>query len=445
MERKNNDRRIAFGTIQGLVATTLFLLILVGCSKDDTTTPQPMSTPILIGISPESGPKTTIVDINGSNFGMDAAAVQVFFNGKEAVVQTVSNTQIKAEVPSKAYTGLVKVIVDGTTVTGPIFTYIISDIQVSTLAGSTAGFAEGTGENAQFTFPHGVAVDASGNVYVADRFNDKIRKVTPEGMVSTLAGSIGGFANGTGENAQFDQPFGVAVDAGGNVYVSDTKNHKIRKITPSGVVSTLAGSIGGFANGTGENAQFDNPFGIAVDTEGNVYVADENNHKIRKITPNGSVSTLAGSTQGFVDGTGTNAQFFLPSGVALDGVGNLYVADPGNHKIRKITPNGVVTTVAGSTQGFANGPGTTAKFDQPLGVTIDAEGNAYVADTGNQKIRMITSIGVVSTLAGTTQGFMDGTGSIAQFNVPLGVSMDADGNMYVADGGNHKIRKISLD
>ncbi|MEK6152733.1 IPT/TIG domain-containing protein [Flavobacteriaceae bacterium 3-367] len=427
------------------MATTLFLLILVGCSKDDTTTPQPRSTPILIGISPESGPKTTIVDINGSNFGMDVAAVQVFFNGKEAVVHTISDTQIKAEVPSKAYTGLVKVIVDGTTVTGPTFTYIISDIQVSTLAGSTAGFAEGTGENAQFTSPYGVAVDASGNVYVADRFNDKIRKITPEGMVSTLAGSIGGFANGTGENAQFDQPFRVAVDAGGNVYVSDTKNHKIRKITPSGVVSTLAGSIGGFANGTGENAQFDNPFGVAVDTEGNVYVADENNHKIRKITPNGSVSTLAGSTQGFVDGTGTNAQFFLPSGVALDGVGNLYVADTGNHKIRKITPDGVVTTVAGSTQGFANGPGTTAKFNQPLGVTIDVEGNAYVADTGNQKIRMITSIGVVSTLAGTTQGFMDGTGSIAQFNAPLGVSMDADGNMYLADGGNHKIRKISRD
>ncbi|WP_205521234.1 putative Ig domain-containing protein, partial [Psychroflexus aurantiacus] len=315
---------------------------------------------------------------------------------------------------------------------------------VSTLAGSTHGFADGTGGSAQFNLPVRVAVDASGNVYVADYGNHRIRKITPAGVVSTLAGSTQGFADGTGGSALFNLPVRVAVDASGNVYVADYGNHRIRKITPAGVVSTLAGSTQGFADGTGGSAQFNLPVRVAVDASGNVYVADYGNHRIRTITPAGVVSTLAGSTQGFADGTGGSALFNLPVRVAVDASGNVYVADYGNHRIRKITPAGVVSTLAGSTHGFADGTGSSAQFNNPHGVAVDASGNVYVADYSNQRIRKITPAGVVSTLAGSgISGFADGTGSSAQFNDPFGVAVDASGNVYVADFNNHRIRKIT--
>jgi streptogramin lyase len=280
-------------------------------------------------------------------------------------------------------------------------------------------------------------------VYVADTYNDKIRKITMGGEVTTLAGSTQGFADGEGSAAQFNRPGGVAVDASGNVYVVDTNNHKIRKITPEGEVTTLAGSTPGFADGTGTAAQFNYPYDLAVDTSGNVYVVDRDNNKIRKITPAGVVTTLAGSIYGYGDGTGSSAKFKSPLGVAVDVLGNVYVADAGNHKIRKITPAGEVTTVAGSTQGFADGAATVAQFYFPTGVAVDASGNVYVADRNNHKIRKITPAGEVTTVAGSTQGFADGTGTEAQFNRPYGVAIDASGNMYVADINNHKIRKIT--
>ena len=200
-------------------------------------------------------------------------------------------------------------------------------------------------------------------------------------VVSTLAGSR--------STAQFYYPCDVAVDSEGNVYVTDTLNNRIQKITTNGVVSTLAGSTRGFADGTGTAAQFYYPYGVAVDSSGNVYVADFSNHRIRKITPAGVVTTLAGSTRGHTDATGTAAKFNHPYGVAVDSSGNVYVADSFNHRIRKITPAGVVTTLAGSTRGFADGTGTAAKFNQPTHVAVDSEDNVYVADRDNNSIRKI--------------------------------------------------------
>ena len=324
-----------------------------------------------------------------------------------------------------------------------ITTLLTNAQEVTTFAGSTPGFADGTGIVAQFLNPSGVATDAAGNLYVADQNNNKIRKITPTGEVSTLAGSTQGFADGAGASAQFYNPQGLGTDNSGNVYVADTNNNKIRKITPDGVVTTLAGSTQGFADGTGTTVKFSLPQGVVTDAAGNVYVSDTYNHKIRKITPAGVVSTIAGSTQGFADGTPTIAKFRLPIGIAIDAVGNLYVADSENYKIRKITPSGEVSTLAGSIHGYADGIGSAAQFYYPYGVAIDNSGNVYVGDTYNTKIRKITSGGVVSTLAGSTVGFADGAAAVAQFYSPLGVATDTAGNVYVVDEGNHKIRKIN--
>lgn len=266
---------------------------------------------------------------------------------------------------------------------------------VSTLAGSTTPDAvDGTGSAASFFHPKGVAVDANGNVYVADTENNEIRKITPGGVVTTLAGSnASGSADGIGPAASFRYPSDIAVDASSNVYVADTGNNEIRKITPAGIVTTLAGTTAkGSADGVGNAASFYGPYGVAVDANGNVYVADRSNHEIRKVTPGGVVTTLAGSTtMGSADGVGNAAAFAGPSGVEVDAAGNVYVADSGNFEIRKITPAGIVTTLAGSTtQGTADGIGPAASFNLPWGLAVDASGNVYVADHSNNMIRKIT-------------------------------------------------------
>jgi sugar lactone lactonase YvrE len=249
---------------------------------------------------------------------------------------------------------------------------------------------------------------------------------------NTLAGQPGGGANdGTGISAQFNKPCGVAVDSAGNVYVADTDNHTMRKITPTGTVTTLAGLAGvsGSVDAAGGNARFNQPGGVAVDITGNVYVADSGNHTIRKITPAGVVSTWAGTAgvSGSADLTGTNAQFFLPQGVAVDDATNLYVADYGNHTIRKIAPDQSVTTFAGlaGNSGSLDASGTSARFYQPEGVAVDPAGYVYVADTANGTIRKITPAGAVSTLAGFagSYGNADGTGTNAQFYQPEAVTV----------------------
>jgi uncharacterized delta-60 repeat protein len=326
--------------------------------------------------------------------------------------------------------------------------------QWSNFAGMPGGYgsADGQGAAARFSFPSGLGVDASGNIYLADRGNETVRKVSSSGGVTTFAGSTGygGTADGTGSAARFYLPDGATVDASGNVYVADTQNHTIRKITSAGVVTTLAGSAGnsGSADGTGSAARFKEPSGIAADASGNVYVADTGSHTIRKITGAGVVTTLAGSAgiTGSVDGTGSAARFFSPFSLAVDGTSNVYVADSGNNTIRKITSAGAVTTLAGSvSSGSADGTGNAARFNHPRGVAVDASGNVYVADASNQTIRKITSAGVVTTVAGSVGsiGSTDGIGSAARFNDPRGVAVDASGNVYVTDYVNHTLRKIT--
>ncbi|MEI9908947.1 MAG: NHL repeat-containing protein [Bacteroidota bacterium] len=292
-------------------------------------------------------------------------------------------------------------------------------ITVSTMAGSTKGFADGSGNIAQFYSPAGVCVDALGNVYVADKDNDMIRKISPSGMVSTLAGSSRGYADGSASTAKFFAPTGVCVDLDGNVYVADMSNHRIRKITPNGVVSTLAGSSPGFAEGSGSAAKFYYPVGLCVDLLGNIYVAEEFNNRIRKITPAGVVSTFAGSGGGNADGNASTAKFNNPTGICIDLQGNFYVTDYSSNRIRKITPAGMVSTLAGSTEGFADGTGTAALFDHPFGLCVDKQGNIYIADMWNSKIRKITPVGEVSTFTGSVSGSVDGNLNTALLVVPV--------------------------
>ena len=326
---------------------------------------------------------------------------------------------------------------------------------VTTLAGSSGqpGSSDGTGSGALFLYPYAVAVDGSGNIYVADSGNHNIRKVTPGGSVSTLAGTAGvaGSADGTGTAALFNLPQGIAVDGTGNVYVSDTNNSTIRRITPAGVVTTLAGAAGqtGGGDGTGSSARFYYPFGIATDTAGNVYVADLDNSDIRKVTPGGSVSTLAGSAgnSGTLDGQGGAARFNHPSAVALDAAGNVYVIDTSSQTVREISAGGAVTTLAGTPGigGNSDGAGAAASFFYPGGIAATATGILYIADTGNHLIRAMTSPGVVTTLAGSCgqKGSSDGTGGQARFLYPYGIASDGSGHLYVADSGNNTIRAVT--
>jgi serine/threonine protein kinase, bacterial len=305
---------------------------------------------------------------------------------------------------------------------------------VSTLAGGSVG----TGSQVGFSSPRSVAVDKAGNVFVADAGNNMVRKITPSGVLSNFAGSGSpGAADGIGAAASFNYPTSVAVDSAGNVYVADGDNHKIRKISSAGVVTTLAGSGAiGSQEGVGIAASFNQPYGIAVDAAGNVYVADLQACLVRKITSTGVVTTLAGSgSQGFVDGVGTAASFNDPNGIAVDGSGNVFLADTLNHAIRKITPEGIVSTYAG---GQFKHP-----FTYPYGVAVDANGNVYVGNTSGNDVRVITPYGGVNIVAGSqTSGDADGPGASATFYSPMELAVDASGNVYVADFHSAAVRMI---
>lgn len=351
----------------------------------------------------------------------------------------------------------------------------------STLAGTpgtVVNSQDGMGAAAQFDAPRGVAVDRAGNVYVADTRNNTIRKVSPSGEVTTLAGTAGleglvngagaaarldeprgvaldvngtlyvaDSADGTGAAARFYSPFGVAVDRAGNVFVADSFNSTVRKIAPGGIVTTLAGAARsrGNADGTGASARFDQPFGIAADGNGTVYVSDATANTIRKISAAGVVSTLAGQggSAGSTDGTGTSARFMVPYGIAVDTAGTVFVVDHGNHTIRRVTAEGVVSTLAGTagSAGSTDGSGAAGRFRYPSGVAVDRDGNVFVADTDNHVIRQISPSGEVTTVGGSgSPGSTDGVGTAARFFNPKGIAAETGGRIYVADRSNHTVR-----
>lgn len=282
---------------------------------------------------------------------------------------------------------------------------------------------------ARLNHPIALAADPSGNLFVTDQHNNIIRKYNVAVEISTFAGSTeNGFVDGIGTDARFDHPAGITIDNAGNLYVTDYTNAIVRKIAPDAKVTTFAGvnPLGG--------SLFTSPFGIAVDNAGYVYVAEIYKNRVLKVSPDGTI-----------DPTPFATGFSEPATLVIDPSGNVYVADAGHHRISKISTAGDVTVLAGNgTQGFADGPGTSAQFNYPQGLGLDAQGNIYVADTYNQRIRKVTPQGMVTTVAGNgTAARVDGPLATAQFDHPLGIAIDQSGNIYVAEPNSNAIRKIS--
>ena len=414
-------------------SVTVILLIFVACSKNDNPGPSP----VITGFSPSSGLVGSSVVIYGDQF-IPTVAIEkgvgpfvntsiVAFNGTVAKAEyvyqdSIGKQHIYPKVPEGATSGKITVTANGKTVSSlddfivtiPIY---LPNVEVTTISGLG-------GED--------VAVDGEGNLYVTPNDSHAIFKITPDGNAHTL------WSSSTGET-----PWGIAVDTKGNVFAIVLSSY-ILKIDADGKVSILAGSTeSGDVDGQGAIARFNWPFGIALDKDGNLYVADSFNHKIRKIAPDGTVSTLAGSTSGYKDGAGTNAQFGSPEDVATDGEGNVYVTD--GYSIRKVTSDGQVSTVAGSAQGgYLDGTTANARFNGLTGIVIDATGNLFVCDQENYVVRRIAPDGTVVTVAGSTPGDLDGPGSSAKFAHLFGITMDASGAFYVAQGDEGPIRKIVI-
>jgi hypothetical protein len=318
---------------------------------------------------------------------------------------------------------------------------------VTTIAGDgTEGSVDGPVRLAKLHAPIDVAVAADGTVYVADYLSHRIRKIA-NGQVSTLAGSdSSGIVDGNGSKARFKNPYRVAVDPNGNCYVLDEVDARIRKITPAGEVTTYAGvAQPGFLDGPAGGAQFlINAGGLATDRAGNVYVGDTFNERIRAISPAGQVWTVAGDgKEGLLNGGALTAEFRYVTSVASDAEDNLYVADAGNFYVRQITPIGLVAVMAGSgVRGYVDGASIAVRFDQMDDMVVDSKGNVFLID--DNSIRKVTPQGVVSTIAGAEAGYADGDGSVARFRNPGGLGIDAQDNIYVADINNNRIRKISF-
>jgi sugar lactone lactonase YvrE len=323
---------------------------------------------------------------------------------------------------------------DGAAIAPPIVT-------LSIYAGSgESGHVNGAAAQAQFAGPFGLGVDSAGTVYVADTGNQRIRSITTTGLVRDVAGSgTEGYLDGPAASAQFSSPNAVTVGPDGTVYVGDAGNLRVRAISPSGTVSTLAGSgVAGYVNGFGTAAQFTTTGAIIADAAGNTYVTDSPNNVIRRITPSGVVSTFAGTgIRGHLDGPAGVAQFNAPQrGGGVDGAGNVYILDTGDNRIRRIAPDGIVSTAAGTgVPGFADGPVGQAMFSSNiLGVIADAFGNLYVMDAGNRRVREVSRVGAVTTLFEFTNPDQS----------PGNIKVDKAGNLFISDREHNRVYKLTI-
>ncbi|ASU35803.1 NHL domain-containing protein [Mucilaginibacter xinganensis] len=369
-----------------------------------------------------------------------------------AQVSTLTGANVSFTPPFKAITNIV-IDKAGNAYVSDFITNTIDKITpdgtVSVFAGGGDLYKpDGTGTKASFLNPAGMAFDSKGNLIVADRNNYTIRKITPDGVVTTIAGQqlVHGQADGPAAQATFYFPYYVAVDVADNIYITDN-NRLIRKLSNKGIVSTIAGGDSeGYADGVGTKALFNYPLGIVLDPAGNIFVADAGNGRVRKITPSGTVTTFAGGKTGSKNGVGSAAELTGACGITIDKANNLFVATGWYNQIRKITPAAVVTTVAGTGQkGTDNGPGAVATFAYAMDLAFDQSGTLYVVDADGYDVRKVTPAGITSTFTGNSPVPVNGLPGVATFYKPTGVVIGADGYIYVADAGNNIIRKVSAD
>lgn len=410
-----------------------------GNTSQVTITVTQLQPEITITAFTEHGKGGTALVITGTGFSETISENIVTVNDVQATVVAAAKNSLMITVPAKAGDGKISVKTNTRTQTSATDFYYDWVGVVSTFNYNPSPYA----------IPGDIVFDAQGNMYISDRQLMQIFKVGSDGVVRVFAGSGSpGMDDGPGTTATFGSVQSMAIDAGGNIFVVDYSNACIRKITPAGVVSRIAGHNTRFGTVDGDIsvASFKSPEGIAVDRNGIIYVSEYYDHKVRKIEGN-TVSTFVGSTTfGDVDATGTAARLNIPQGLRLDADGNIVLVDTYNNKIKKITPGGVVTTVAGGASGFADGNSTSARFKHPRGIGTDSKGNIAVADRENFAVRFISKKGWVSTLGGisTEAAYTDGTGAAARFFLPENVSFAPNGDVWVVDGGEGKIRKIAL-
>jgi len=447
--------------------TNIAIHVLIPTTTAVTASPNTIattaSTTLTATVTAASGTPTGTVAFNVGSTVLNSATLTVTGGTAQATVivngsqLAVGGNSITASYGGDANYGGSSSSPVIVTVTQPTLTasgFTITTVAGNGTAGSTGDF--GPAASAELNGPEGVAMDSAGNLFIADYYNNRVRKVTPTGTITTVAGTG---ADGSGgdlgpaTSAQFSHPTGVAVDNAGNLFIADYMNNRIRKVTPGGTISTVAGN--GIEGYNGDNipatsAELWLPIGVAVDGAGNLFIAELTGYRIRKVTPAGTISTVAGNgSPGYNDGPATSAGLNFPRGVAVDGAGNIFIADRGNNFIRKVTPAGMMSRVAGNgNQGFSGdgGPATSAALNSPSGVAVDAAGNLFIADAGNNLIRKVTPDGTISTVAGNRNSTSGGDGGLATsagISSPPGVIVDNAGNLFIADFGNNKIRKLT--
>jgi sugar lactone lactonase YvrE len=344
-----------------------------------------------------------------------------------------------------------------------LFTSVLlsATAQITTIAGNgTAGYSgdKGAAAAAEISSPISVALDAAGNLYIADSHNNCIRKVSTSGIITTVAGN--GTNGYNGDNipataAELSNPTGVALDSAGNLYIADLENSRIRKVSSSGLITTVAGKgTPGFSGdgGAATSAELLMPFAIALDSAHNLFIADNNNYRIRKVDAAGVISTVVGDGTAAYNGDGimaTFAEIASPTGVALDSSGNLYIADQGNNRIRKVSTSGIISTVAGGGTGGLGegGAATSAELSAPTSVVADSSGNLYIADANDSCIVKVNTSGIITIVAGNGTFGYNGdhiAATSAKLALPAGVALDSSGSLYIADSVNNRIRKVRM-
>lgn len=435
-----------------LISLTWFLLLFVACRKDGPIAVDEFKGAIL-SIQPEFGRRGDTVTIFGTGFGTDLSILKAYVNGKRASILYANDTMVRITVPVRAGTGPVSLAGLSGGASGPIFQFTYT-ATVSDYAGvpGSPGLVDGSGYQSKFNFPFGMVSDSLGNLLVVDRMNHVVRRISPGGSVVTLAGNgVPGHLDGSANTAQFNQPFGITFDPAANqFYVADRNNHCIRKITSNGTVSTVAGipGIAGLVDGPGLSCRLNEPVAVVFERSfSNLYIADAGNHCIRKLSQFQVVSTFAGSSVvGNADGVGASASFNTPYAMALDSVFNLVVADSANHNIRSIRlVDANVSTWSGTgIAGFSNGLIPT--YNAPSGMAW-LQGKLLLADSRNHAIRMVFPDGSAESLAGDGfPGFQNGVGNVARFNAPVSIVAGLlEGEYFVTDSGNHCIRMVMVE